>query len=216
MTNSTQARGYMGETGAPGSQPAGLPAGGPVVTVSTIGGKQEDYLGADVVEEQGEEEKLNREERSLKTEPSFLEKLKARGKKGGRRQGKIEIVRPDESGEDEVVMIFHVQSLREAEYTKIRERNTSYERNQRLGGMRVPRNLDAVRFRSELIYEATVEADRKEFWDNRELCDIYNVMDGIDCVEAVLLAGEKDKVVTVIETLSGFTTEYDSEAVKNS
>jgi hypothetical protein len=209
MTTTVQAPGgYLGDTPNPSN--------GPLVTVSTIGGKDESYLGAEVVEETGPEEKLSREERALKTEPSYLEKLKARGKKGGRRTGKIEIVRPNDAGEDEMVLVFHVQSLREAEYTKIRERNTSYERNQRLGGMRVPRNLDAVRFRSELIYEATVEKDRAEFWDNRELCDIYGVMDGIDCVEAVLLAGEKDKVVTVIETLSGFTTEYDSEAVKNS
>lgn len=208
MTTTQAQGGYLGDT--PNA------TNGPVVSISTVGGKNESYLGAEVVEESGPEERLSREEKALKTEPTFLEKLKARGKKGGRRQGKIEIVRPNDEGEDELVLVFHVQSLREAEYTKIRERNTSYERNQRLGGMRVPRNLDAVRFRSELIYEATVEKDRAEFWDNRELCDIYGVMDGIDCVEAVLLAGEKDKVVTVIETLSGFTTEYDSEAVKNS
>lgn len=188
-----------------------------LASVSVIGGPNESVLGAEPIEEVGPEERGPKEERALKQEPGFLEKLKARGKKGGgRRIGKIEIVRPNDEGEDEVILEFHVRSLRENEYTHIRERNTTYRESQRLGGMRVPRNLDQVRFRSELIYEATIDEDKKQFWDDMDLQSIYGVMDAIDCIEAVLLAGEKDKVVTIIETLSGFTDNYDSETVKNS
>ena len=109
---------------------------------------------------------------------------------------------------------FRIRPLSEEEYEKCRRKNTKYVRNKRLG-IQVPETTNQVRFRSQLIYTATVEADRKKLWDNKDAWDKLNVASGIDLVDVVLKGGEKDEIVDQIDKISGFSLSDLEEAVKN-
>lgn len=59
-------------------------------------------------------------------------------------------------------------------------------------------------FRSWLIYTATVDEDRAKLWDNKKAQQTFNVLQGVDLIDAVLLSGEKDRVIDVINDISGY------------
>jgi hypothetical protein len=207
-----EGQGVNGATGDASPRPIAPPE----QLTATVGGPNEDIPGQGETE-QGPEPRGPKQDRALRMEPGFLGKLKQRGKR--RRLGQVDLQRPVEGqpGEWETILVIPMQSLHESEFTSIREKYTTYERSKNMGGMRVPRNVDMVRYRSELVYEATVpDSKGLKLWDDMELQGIYGVMDAIDCVEAVLLAGEKDKLVAVIEELSGFSNDLDSDTIKNS
>ena len=67
---------------------------------------------------------------------------------------------------------------------------------------------DTAKYRSYLIYTATVDEDRKKVWDNRAAQTALCVMSGVDMIDAVLLSGEKDRVISELDEISG----YDDEA----
>lgn len=78
---------------------------------------------------------------------------------------------------------------------------------------------DNAKFRSSLIYHATVEEDRTKLWDNQQVWDGLRkqgvlVVTALDVIEAVLLGGEKDRVIDEINKLSGFDSE-NLEEVEN-
>ena len=81
-------------------------------------------------------------------------------------------------------------------------------RNKQLG-IRMPEDTNRTRYQSAIIYEATIEEDRKKLWNNRKVWDALNkkkdrIMNGVDVIDCVLKAGEKDKVLEAIDKLSGF------------
>jgi hypothetical protein len=98
---------------------------------------------------------------------------------------------------------FRVRGLSEAEYNACNDKATTYERNKRLG-VKMPVDTDAARYRSYLIYEATVPEDRAKLWDNQQAWNQLNVLNGPDLIEKVLTPGEKSKVVELIDELSGY------------
>lgn len=108
---------------------------------------------------------------------------------------------------------FRIRPLSEEEYQTCKEKNTKYVRNKQLG-IKFPENTDSVRYRSALIYQATVEDDRSKIWDNKDAWKALNVLNGIDLIDKTLLAGEKDAVLDLIDKISGYivTTE---ELAKN-
>lgn len=112
-----------------------------------------------------------------------------------------------------VLFTFRIRPLSEEEYQKCKEKNTKYVRNKQLG-IKFPENTDSVRYRSALIYQATVEDDRAKIWDNKDAWKALNVLNGIDLIDKTLLAGEKDAVLDLIDKISGYivTTE---ELAKN-
>ena len=83
----------------------------------------------------------------------------------------------------------------------------------------MPQDTDRVKYQSEIIYRATVAEDREKLWDNRDVWDALNakkdrIMNGLDVIECVLKAGEKDKVLEAIDKLSGYEENLE-EVVKN-
>ena len=86
-------------------------------------------------------------------------------------------------------------------------------RNKRIG-VKVPETTNAVRFRSQLIYEATVPEDRKDIWDNKAAWEKLNVASGVDAIDKILKSGEKDKIVEQIDAISGYGDELE-ETTKN-
>lgn len=103
-----------------------------------------------------------------------------------------------------VLFTFHIRPLSEEEYNRCKEKNTKYVRNKQLG-IKFPEDTNATRYRSQLIYEATVEEDRAKIWDNKEAWRALNVLNGIDLIDKVLLAGEKDAVLNKLDSISGYS-----------
>ncbi|MNW34034.1 Phage XkdN-like protein [compost metagenome] len=115
---------------------------------------------------------------------------------------------------------FSIRPLSEADYNACRDKATKYKKNRRLGGIKMPDDTDAARYRSSLIYEATVSEDQKKIWNNKAAWDQLNVLSGVQLIDKVLLPGEKEAVIEQIDRLSGYDLddEEDNEAeevVKN-
>ena len=85
--------------------------------------------------------------------------------------------------------------------------------------MKLPDETDRVKYQSAIIYAATVDEDKEKLWDNRKVWDALNakkdrIMNGLDVIEYTLKAGEKDKILTAIDTLSGYDNNLE-EVAKN-
>ena len=72
---------------------------------------------------------------------------------------RIEIVR-----EGRLYFAFHVRPLSSQEYEKCKKKYTKYVRNKQFG-MKLPEDTDRIKYQSAIIYEATVEEDRKNLWE---------------------------------------------------
>lgn len=112
-----------------------------------------------------------------------------------------------------VLFSFRIRPLGEDEYQKCKEKHTKYVRNKQLG-IRFPENTDSVKYRSALIYQATIEEDRDKTWNNKEAWKALNVLTGIDLIDKVLLAGEKDAVLEKLDEISGYSATTE-EVAKN-
>ncbi len=110
----------------------------------------------------------------------------------------IEIVRGGTT-----VLTFRIRPMSEEEYLDCKKKNTNYKRNKQLG-TRIAESVDAARYRAQLIYEATIEEDREKIWDNREAWSRLNVLNGVDLIEVVLKAGEKDAILETLDKISGY------------
>jgi hypothetical protein len=129
-------------------------------------------------------------------------------------KGEEENIHPVEIARNGVVLFtFRIRPLSEEEYNRCKEKNTKYVRNKNLG-IRFPENTDSVRYRSALLYQATVEEDRAKIWDNKEAWKALNVLNGIDVIDKTLLAGEKDAVLDLIDKISGYVVTAE-ETAKN-
>jgi hypothetical protein len=123
-------------------------------------------------------------------------------------------IHPVEIARNGVVLIkFHIRPLSEEEYQTCKEKNTKYVRNKQLG-IKFPENTDSVRYRSALIYQATIDEDRAKIWDNKEAWKALNVLNGIDLIDKTLLAGEKDAVLEIVDKISGYSVTTE-EVAKN-
>lgn len=112
-----------------------------------------------------------------------------------------------------VYFSFRVRPLTENEYHECKDKHTKYVRNKQLG-IRFPENTDSVRYRSALLYQATIDEDKAKIWDNKEAWRVLNVLNAIDLIDRVLYAGEKDAVLELIDKISGYQTTTE-ETIKN-
>ena len=112
---------------------------------------------------------------------------------------------------------FRIRPLSEKEWDKCRERNTKYQKNRRLGGMRLPESTDTTGYHSDLIYTATVAEDRAKLWDNKKLWNAVGALTGTDMIDKMIpYAGKKQQIIEQIEQISGYNDDGDyHETVKN-
>lgn len=110
---------------------------------------------------------------------------------------------------------FSIRPLTEEEYNACRDKATKYKKNRRLGGIKMPEDTDAARYRSFLIYEATVPEDQKKVWNNKAAWDQLNVLSGVQLIDKVLLPGEKEAVIEQIDKLSGYDLDDESEEAED-
>jgi len=113
---------------------------------------------------------------------------------------------------------FRVRGLDDEELEKCRDQATKIVKDRRLGNLAVPRDFNAAKFNSLMIYTATHPEDKKALWDNKTLWDKAGVLAGWQLVDKVLKRGEKESVIELIEKLSGYGEEGESleDTLKNS
>ena len=107
---------------------------------------------------------------------------------------------------------FRVHPLSEADLQKAKKSATTYMPNP--AGKQFPaieKATSKVVYNSNVIYLATVEEDKKQLWDNKELQNKLGVMMGYELIDKALMAGEKDMIIDVIEGISGYGISLDPE-----
>ncbi len=110
-----------------------------------------------------------------------------------------------------VLFSIRIRPLSEEEYQTAKDKNTKYVRNKQLG-IRFPEDTNSVRYRSNLIYLATIEEDREKVWNNKDAWKSLNVLNGIDLVDKVLLGGEKDAILEIVDKISGYSVTMEETA----
>lgn len=112
-----------------------------------------------------------------------------------------------------------IRPVPESKAKEIKRKCTEFKKNKAYG-ITVPGETDAAKYRSMLIHEATV--NKEETWDNKALWKAlesrFPVVTGWQTIDQVLLAGEKERVVDEIDTISGYAQEEEEEleeTVKN-
>lgn len=61
-----------------------------------------------------------------------------------------------------------------------------------------------AKFRSLVIYTATVDEDRARVWDNKTALETFGIYESWEMIDKVLLVGEKNRVLDKIDEISGF------------
>lgn len=112
-----------------------------------------------------------------------------------------------------VVLVLHFRPVSELENDKCRKNNSTYKKN-KVTGAKTMIDRDQTRYRSELIYMATTDEDKEKIWNNKEAWKKLNVLNGIDMIDYVLKAGEKERAIEIISEISGFGEDLE-ETAKN-
>lgn len=99
---------------------------------------------------------------------------------------------------------FHIHPLSEEDFNRCRKRCTKYVKSKSQAGIRVPEEVDTVRYRCMLIYEATTPEDRAKIWDNKKLWKAKDLATGIEAVDILLKAGEKNAICEKLDAISGY------------
>jgi hypothetical protein len=102
-------------------------------------------------------------------------------------------------GKGKVKLEFRVRPLSEDENRTLVKKATPTARNKK-----VKPEPDWVKYRSLVIYSATVNEDRLKTWDSQKVKDAMDVIDGWEIIDKMMLAGEKEQIIAVIDELSGY------------
>ncbi len=149
-------------------------------------------------------------------EQSFLDSLLAAADYVTDEVKEIEIIRNKKTA-----FTFHVHTLSEEDVTGLRKKCTKYAKNKR-NGVKVAEEIDTARYRSALIYHSTTEEDQKKIWDNKKLWKALEdkgriIINGLDVINAMLLPGEKDRIIDALDDLNGYNSDVsEEETAKNS
>lgn len=109
---------------------------------------------------------------------------------------------------------FRIHPLSEEDFNRCRKRCTKYVKSKTNAGIRIPEEVDTVKYRCMLIYEATVPEDRAKIWDNKQLWKAKDLATGIEAVDILLKAGEKNAICEKLDTISGYEM-TEEEVAKN-
>ena len=71
--------------------------------------------------------------------------------------------------------------------------------------------IDNVMFKSWVIYLATTEEDQVKIWGNRTVMQRFQCAMPVECIDALLTAGEKAKLFNEILVISGLDDDDDEE-----
>lgn len=100
---------------------------------------------------------------------------------------------------------FFVRPLTEEELKDCRRKATKRRpdpRGRQFGMIEL--ETDYFRVKSYKIIAATVDKGQGILWKNKKLKDSLNLIDDVDVVETVLMAGEKNRISDIIDEISGY------------
>lgn len=112
-----------------------------------------------------------------------------------------------------LLLAFRIRPITEEENQICWRKATKYAGN-KPGQPKVAIETDTTKYRSHLIYTATVDEDREKIWNNKEAWKQLNVIQASDLIDRVLLAGEKSRIIDIIDEISGFGEDME-ELAKN-
>lgn len=121
--------------------------------------------------------------------------------------------------DNKVLFSFTIRPLSEEEVDKCYEKATSYTANP--AGRKyppIPKKTNKSLQNSYMIYTATIDEDKNKIWDNPDFKSAKGIVQGVESVDLLLKAGEKERVLEEISGISGFSEEIkldDEEAIKN-
>ena len=172
-----------------------------------------------------DEEELTEDEKKeeiRQNEDSLLERLLAAADYAKNETLTLKIRRPDKNDPTKMVtyFTFDVHPLSEDELNQIRKKYTKYTRNRRTGGQKMVEEVDVVKFKCSVIYNSTVEADQERIWNNKKLWkglekQGHYIVNALDVVEALLLPGEKEKIMDALDKLGGYDEDTPITQAKN-
>ena len=116
--------------------------------------------------------------------------------------------------------VFSIHALADETLYEIRKKYTKYAKNKRTG-TKVAEGVDNAKLRSSMIYNATIAEDQEKLWNNKQVHEALrrrgkHIINALDVIDAVLLPGEKENVLAVLDELSGYDTEETKvETAKN-
>ncbi len=114
-----------------------------------------------------------------------------------------------EGKDKKTVLSFRIRPISEQENQICWRQATKY--STKPGKPKTAIETDAAKFRSWLIYTATVDEDRKKIWDNKQALKHFNIFQGVDLIDKVLIAGQKAHVIDIIDEISGFNENSDAD-----
>lgn len=158
-----------------------------------------------------EEETMNQ---MIENEEDFLENLLSAADYLSETRKKIEIIR-----NGKLYYRFTIRPLTEKQTTEIRKECTKYTINKDTG-IAVQEEVDNVKFRSALIYHATIDEDKERIWDNKNLRTGlinkgFSIVDKMDVINILLLPAERNRVIKILDSLGGFNGVSSVNVVKN-
>jgi hypothetical protein len=106
---------------------------------------------------------------------------------------------------------FRIRPMTEEENQICWRRATRYA-GTKTGQPKVAIETNHSRYRSYLVYTATVDEDRAKVWDNKKAWEALGVMEAVALIDKVLLAGEKSKIIDLIDEISGFEDDAEETA----
>ena len=108
-------------------------------------------------------------------------------------------------------IIFTVHSLSSRMLDDIRRKYTKYEKSKNRG-VRVANDVDSPSYRASLIYNSTIDEDKRKLWDNDRLKQGLtrqgkSIINALDVINTVLRPGEIDYIISILDQVNGFDTD---------
>ena len=118
---------------------------------------------------------------------------------------KVNIVR-----DKKFLFAVRIRPLGEEEMRSARKKATIYMPNP--NGKKLPpieKDFNNAKFKSWLIYLATVEEDKQKIWGQPAIMQKFGLMEAWESVDVLLKAGEKNRLFDEVYSVSGFDDEED-------
>ena len=107
---------------------------------------------------------------------------------------------------------FHVAPQSAEVFEKAGEFGTAYRTDKR--GRKFVESTSVTKANAYLILRATTKKDRDMIWENKEVREALGEFTAVDVIQRVLLAGEMQAIVELIEELSGYSLNKEDVAEK--
>lgn len=122
---------------------------------------------------------------------------------------KINIIR-----DKKFLFAVRIRPLSEEDTRAARKKATTYMKNPQ--GAKLPqieKEFDNAKFKSWLIYLATIEEDKQNIWNQPAIKQKFGLMEAWESVDVLLKAGEKNRLMDEVYRISGFDDEESADEV---